>query len=112
MTENIIELLTKHAMINWNLQLLQKSKVRDAQNPSQYGIGMATIHPFCLDFSSALLANLLHAQSTLELLESNPRMTQDVMNSLLALLNDDDAQGNVLVKPEDRVTLPTSTIIH
>lgn len=73
---------------------------------------MASLHPFCLDFSSALLANILHASSTLELLESNPRMTQDVMNSLLSLLNDDDMRGNVLVKAEDRVALPTSTIIH
>ena len=51
---------------------------------------MATIHPFCLDFSSALLANLLHASATLQMLEQNHRMTQDVMNQLLSLLNDDD----------------------
>ena len=57
------------------------------------------MHVFCLDFSSALLANLLHASTTLETLEGNQSMTSEIMDSLLDLINDESQ-------------LPTSTLIH
>lgn len=49
------------------------------------------IHSFCLDFSSALLANLLHASSTLETLEGDDRKTTETIDQLLNLINDEDA---------------------
>lgn len=57
-TESIIELMVKKQLINWCIKLLQKQK-------------KSQMHVFCLDFSSALLANLLHASTTLETLEGN-----------------------------------------
>ena len=57
------------------------------------------MHVFCLDFSSALMANLLHASTTLETLEGNQSMTSEIMDSLLDLINDESQ-------------LPTSTLIH
>jgi len=85
-TESIIELMVKKQLINWCIKLLQKQK-------------KSQMHVFCLDFSSALLANLLHASTTLETLEGNQSMTSEIMDSLLDLIND-EAQ------------LPTSTLIH
>ena len=76
-------------MMQWCIKLIQKYK-------------KTAIHVFCLDFSSALLANLLHASTTLELLESNQNLTNEIMDSILDLINDDRDVNN----------LPTSTLIH
>jgi len=54
--EETITVLVEHDMINWILKLLDKSKSTE-------------IHIFSCDFSSALLANILHCPSTLEKLE-------------------------------------------
>jgi hypothetical protein len=51
-----------------------------------------------------LLANLLHASSTLETLENNQKMTLDIIDSLLGLINEDNGVN--------KVGLPTSTLIH
>ena len=67
--------MVKEGLIDWCLKLLQKSKQPHREYP-----GVASIHAFCLDFASALLANLLHATSTLELLEADPEMTKNIMN--------------------------------
>ena len=55
------------------------------------------IHVFCLDFSSALLANILHSYQVLDSLERNPRMLADIMTRLLNLLKEN---------------IPTSVLIH
>ena len=57
----------------------------------------AEIHVFCLDFSSALLANILHSYQVLDALERNPRMLADIMSRLLNLLKEN---------------IPTSVLIH
>lgn len=54
--DETIEKMVEHDMINWILWLLEKSKQTE-------------IHIFSLDFSSALLANILHSPTTLEKLE-------------------------------------------
>ena len=51
-----------------------------------------------------MLANLLHASSTLETLENNQKMTLDIIDSLLGLINEDNGVN--------KVGLPTSTLIH
>jgi hypothetical protein len=84
-TESIIDTMTKKNLIPWCLSLLHKSR---------------GVHVFCLDFSSALLANILHASTTLEMLEANERVTFETMDSLLTLINQPDNE------------LPTSVLIH
>lgn len=66
------------------MKLLEKSKSLD-------------IHIFSLDFSSALLANILHASSTMDYLEKNPTFTKDIMTGLLSLLKE---------------SIPTSVLMH
>lgn len=67
-TESVIDLMTKQGMISWTLELLKKSRI-----PNRDRKDVASIHAFCLDFSSALLANLLHASSTMEMLEADQK---------------------------------------
>src|ERR1700742_3401375 len=55
------------------------------------------IHIFSLDFSSALLANILHSHLTMDALEKNAKLTKDVMTSLLSLLKEN---------------IPTSVLMH
>lgn len=73
--EETIPILVDHDMINWILKLLDKSKSSE-------------IHIFSLDFSSALLANILHCPSTLEKLEQNPDFAKDIMLKLLQMLKE------------------------
>jgi hypothetical protein len=73
--EEVIPILVDHDMINWILALLSKSKKSD-------------IHIFSLDFSSALLANILHCYTTLEKLEEDGDFTKKIMISLLSLLKE------------------------
>jgi len=82
--EDVIDLFVQKNLIKWILRLLEKSKTMD-------------IHIFSLDFSSALLANILHSQSTLEHLERNPAVTKEILGSLLALLKEN---------------VPTSVLMH
>lgn len=65
--ESTIELFVQKNLIQWVLKLLEKSKTLD-------------IHIFSLDFSSALLANILHSHQTLETLEKNPKLTKEIMS--------------------------------
>ena len=43
----------------------------------------------------------------MELLESNQKQTQGIMDALLDLINDDEQAGK-----QNQVTLPTSVLIH
>jgi hypothetical protein len=45
-------------------------------------IGDKTIHHFSLDFGSALLANIIHAPSTLTYLSAKPQYAQNVISKL------------------------------
>ena len=73
--EETIPVLVQADMIDWILKLLDKSKGTD-------------IHIFSLDFSSALLANILHCPTTLEKLEAEPDLSKEIMMSLLQLLKE------------------------
>ena len=90
-TESIIDVMVKKNLIPWCLTLLHKARKPEG------------IHTFCLDFASALLANILHASGTLEMLETNQRTTSETMDSLLNLINQQDI-------PEEQ--MPTSVLIH
>ena len=65
-TEAIIERMVEKKLINWTINLLQTFK------DSLIKEGNSSIHPFCIDFASALLANLLHASGSIEFLETAP----------------------------------------
>lgn len=86
--DTVIDLLVQRGMIQWCVRLLEKSRAPGSE-----------IHIFSLDFSSALLANMLHAHPTLEFLEKQPRLTKEVMNGLLGML-------------KDAAVLQTSVLMH
>lgn len=53
-------------MVNWIMNLIKKSLKEK-------------IHHFSLDFGSALLANIIHAPSTLTALSQDPKQAQMVL---------------------------------
>ena len=55
MNKSLIPYFLKEKMITWILSLLNESKKQE-------------IHVFCLDFASALLANIMSAKCTLDYL--------------------------------------------
>jgi hypothetical protein len=63
--EDTIPIYMKHGVIDWIIKLLQRSRISE-------------IHIFCLDFASALLANILHSNLTLEYLEHNMPICKNV----------------------------------
>lgn len=63
--ESTIQTLIENELIEWIVQLLKTAQKTD-------------IHIFCLDFSSALLANILHSNVTLDMLEKNQKFCQEV----------------------------------
>ena len=71
-------------MIDWVINLVERSCKKE-------------VHIFSLDFSSALLANILHASSTHDYLIKNPKYTKALMIKLLKVLKD---------------PIPTSVLMH
>ena len=69
----------------WTLGLLERS------------LKNKEIHSFCLDFGSALLANLFHNYSVLDKLEKTPNQLADILARLLALLKE---------------SVPSSVLVH
>ena len=73
-------------MINWIMDLISKS------------ISDKSIHHFSLDFGSALLANIIHAPSTLIHLSAKPAYAQNV-TLFLSLVNLDYAKIHEITDP-------------
>jgi hypothetical protein len=65
--EDTIPIYMKAGLIDWVIKLLQRSRITD-------------VHIFCLDFASALLANILHSNVTLEFLEKNTQVCKNVIH--------------------------------
>lgn len=63
--ESVVPTLMEHDLINWIMTMIKRSVT-------------AKIHQFSLDFASALLANIIHTPSTLEYLERNMMLAQNV----------------------------------
>ena len=63
--EDTIPIYMKMGLIDWIIKLLQRSRISE-------------IHIFCLDFASALLANILHSNITIDHLENNPPICKNV----------------------------------
>ena len=72
--EEVSRLILDDGFQNWILNLHERNLKR------------ANVHSFCLDFSSALLANCFHQTSVLDKLEQNPLMLNEILRRLLALL--------------------------
>ena len=68
--EDTIPIYMKFGLIDWIIKLLQRSRVND-------------IHIFCLDFASALLANILHSNITLEYLENNISVCKNLTETFI-----------------------------
>ena len=87
--EDTIPIFLKKAghedMIDWVLGLIERS----TKKPD--------IHIFSLDFSSALLANILHAPATQDHLAKSPQQVKSLILKLLKLL---------------REKIPTSVLMH
>jgi len=82
--ETTIKIMFEEGMIQWVIKLLERSRHME-------------INKFCLDFSTALLANILHSENTLEHLERSPKLTKDIMVSSLSFLKE---------------KIPTSVLMH
>lgn len=63
--DTVIPTFMEHDMINWLMTLIKRSLKEK-------------IHHFSLDFGSALLANIIHAPSTLAALAQDPKQAQVV----------------------------------
>ena len=72
-------------MIVWTLNLLNKSLKGNK------------IHVFCLDFSSAMLANIIHTPSTIAYLTKENEFSTEVMKRILKLI---------------RENIPVSVLMH
>ena len=74
----------KFNLIDWIIKLLQRSRSNE-------------IHIFCLDFASALLANIFHSNTTLDFLEVNANICKNLTETFLAMVKEN---------------IPTSVLMH
>jgi hypothetical protein len=63
--EEIIAIYLKHNLLTWLSKLITRSSSND-------------IHVFCLEYGSALIANILHSNATLNHLDDNKEKTKIV----------------------------------
>lgn len=91
--EDLVDLLLKNKMLDWIVKLIERSTAGE-------------IHTFSLDFGSALLANILHANSALDFLEKSPAFTKSVsQNAVLTRVDHGtvvrlDKENNSYVRPD------------
>ena len=64
--DKVIPTMIDHGLIDWIINLLNKSLV-------------SKIHVFCLDFSSAMLANIIHSNHTLDFLKQSKDIAKRVI---------------------------------
>lgn len=76
--------MVKLGIIDWIIELVKRSVKRE-------------VHVFSLDFSSALLANILHAKETNEYLDSNKQIVSKLLVTMLSLIKE---------------KIPTSVLMH
>ena len=75
LNQNTISIFLKYGIIDFIIKLLQRSRINK-------------INSFCLDFSSALLANILRANDTKIFLENNESLYRNLLETFLTLLED------------------------
>lgn len=82
--EDTVPFLVKKGMVGWIVQLVGRSLE-------------SKVHVFCLDFASALLANILHAKSTAESLCKDKKFVSKLLETMLKQIRD---------------KIPTSVLMH
>jgi hypothetical protein len=75
LNNNIIKIFNKYNIIDWLIKLFQRSKVNK-------------VHEFCLDYGSALLANILGYSETIEFLFDNISFYKNITETLFTLIED------------------------
>ena len=73
--EETIEFYLKYGIIDWIVKLLQRSRINSINN-------------FCIDFSSALLANILRSKITLDFLANNNSVCRNLMETFLSMIGE------------------------
>ncbi len=71
--DTVIPTMIENNMIGWIIDLLNESLTKK-------------LNVFCLDFSSALLANIIHSPHTISFLENNMDLAKKILESLLNLI--------------------------
>ena len=71
--ENNIKIYLKNGLIDWLIKLLQRSKEHE-------------VHLFCLDYSSALIANMLQSNYILDFLGKNKSVCKNLMETFLNMI--------------------------
>ena len=74
--KDIISLYLKFGLIDWIIKLLQRSRINK------------NINSFCLDYSSALLANILKSEVTITFLENNSSVCRNLIETFLSMIDD------------------------
>jgi len=98
---NLVPIFVEQGMIEFIIQKLEEH-YSSPSHPN--GVNNVTYerngqqHTFFLDYSTAMLANILHARSTQDWLQKNPAVLVDLTNRLIVAIN----------QPK----IPTSTLIH
>ena len=82
--ENIIKIYLKNGLIDWINKLLERSRTNE-------------VHIFCLDFGSALIANMLQCNFVLDFLEKNMVPCKSLMENFLGMIKE---------------KIPTSVLMH
>jgi hypothetical protein len=82
--EDTVIHMVKLGIIDWIMDLVKRSLKRE-------------VHVFSLDFSSALLANILHAKETNEYLDQNKHIVSKLLITMISLI---------------REKVPTSVLMH
>lgn len=82
--EDTVIHMVKLGIIDWIMELIKRSLKRE-------------VHVFSLDFSSALLANILHAKETNEFLDQNKQIVSRLLVTMLSLIKE---------------KVPTSVLMH
>jgi hypothetical protein len=75
LNNNIIKIFNKYNIIDWLIKLFQRSRVNK-------------VHEFCLDYGSALLANILGYSETIEFLFDNISFYKNITETLFTLIED------------------------
>lgn len=71
--ENIIHTYIEHNLIDWVLKLVKLSFT-------------TKIHMFCLDFATAMLANIIHSKWCQTVLTNKPEQVVSIMEKILSFL--------------------------
>ena len=75
-TTKILEAFNNKGLIEWVSKFIERSRMRQ------------DVSPFCIEFSSALLANLFTTQVGLDYLQKNQKLVKDTLTIILGLLKE------------------------